>query len=178
VVVLLFVLFIVVPILELAVIVQVSGAIGVLATIALLLGIGMLGSWLVKYQGLGVLRRMQTTLGQGDLPARELVDGVLVLFAGALLLTPGFLTDVLGIVLLVPPTRAMVRTVLLRRFRHRLEAELGFMVPGAGRATGSSPGFTAGRVHTGRAVYDVVDVDEAPARPSPGVDTIELGPGT
>ena len=116
---LLLLLFIVVPIAELAVIIQVGQEIGALNTIALLIVVSVVGAWLVKREGLGVIRRFRSQLESGHLPARELVDGVLILFAGALLLTPGFLTDLFGISLLLPPVRAAIRAALLRRFAIR-----------------------------------------------------------
>lgn len=110
-------LFLIVPIAELYVIIQVARGIGVGSTIGLLVLISVTGAWLAKYEGIGVLRRLQTTVGQGRVPSAEIVDGALILFAGALMLTPGFLSDVLAIVLLLPPTRALVRRALLRRIR-------------------------------------------------------------
>ncbi len=110
-------LFLVVPIAELYVIVQVAGGIGVPETILLLIAVSVVGAWLAKREGLGVLRRMQATVDEGKVPSREIVDGALVLFAAALLITPGFLSDCLGILLLFPPTRAVVRAGILRRIR-------------------------------------------------------------
>ncbi len=116
-------LFLVVPIAELFVIIQVAGAVGVLNTLGLLILSGVVGAWLAKREGMGLLRRIQGQLQQGQLPAKEVVDGALILFAGALMLAPGFLTDLLAILLLVPPTRAVVRGVLVRRFRHRISVQ-------------------------------------------------------
>jgi UPF0716 protein FxsA len=116
-VVVLVVLFLVVPIAELYVIVQFSQAIGFLSTLGLLIGISVFGGWLVRHQGIRVWQRFNQQLGAGKVPSREIVDGVLLLFAGALLLTPGFLTDALGILLLLPPTRAVFRGVVLRRWK-------------------------------------------------------------
>ncbi|HJR25895.1 MAG TPA: FxsA family protein [Acidimicrobiales bacterium] len=110
-------LFLVVPIAELYVIVQVAGGIGVPETILLLIAVSAFGAWLAKREGLGVLRRLQATVAAGRVPSREIVDGALILFAGALLITPGFLSDCLGIVLLFPPTRALLRSSLLRKIR-------------------------------------------------------------
>lgn len=107
------VVFVVMPILELAVILQVADGIGVGSTILLLIVVSIVGSWLCKREGLGVLRRIQQGLQQHQLPTKELADGGLVLLAGALLITPGFVTDVLGILLLLPPTRAVFRAMLL-----------------------------------------------------------------
>lgn len=110
-------LFIVVPLVELYVIIQVGQSIGALNVIGLLIVMSVVGGWLMKQQGLGVLRRVQDQLHDGQVPGREIVDGFLILFGGALMLTPGFLTDVLGIALLLPPFRAIVRAGLARRFR-------------------------------------------------------------
>lgn len=114
------VLFVLVPLAEIAVIIQVGSYVGIVETIGLLLLISLVGAWLVKHEGLGVLRRVRSQLDAGRVPAAELVDGMLVLFAGALLLTPGFLTDTLGLALLLPPVRAGARAVLRRRFTARL----------------------------------------------------------
>src|SRR4051794_22690915 len=113
-------LFIIVPLVELYVIIQVGQAIGVWWTIALLLADSILGSILMRSQGRAAWRRFQLALAEGRAPAREVLDGVLVIFGGAFLLTPGFVTDILGAVLLVPPTRALVRGMLVRRFVPRM----------------------------------------------------------
>jgi UPF0716 protein FxsA len=113
-------LFIVVPIIELAVIIQVGQVIGVWWTIALLVADSILGSVLMRSQGRAAWRRFNETTSAGRVPAREVLDGALVIFGGALLLTPGFITDILGLFLLIPPTRAVVRAVLARRLAHRL----------------------------------------------------------
>jgi UPF0716 protein FxsA len=117
---LLLLLFIVVPIAELALIIQVGQEIGVWWTIAVLVADAILGSVLARSQGRAAWRRFNEAMQAGRVPAREVLDGALVLFGGALLLTPGFLTDLLGLVLLVPPTRALVRAVLVRRFAQRM----------------------------------------------------------
>lgn len=114
---LLFVLFLVVPVVELYVIVQVAGGIGIPETILLLIGISVVGAWLAKVAGLGVINRFQRTVRAGRVPSAEVVDGALVLLAGALMITPGFLSDILAILLLLPPTRAVVRSTILRRIR-------------------------------------------------------------
>ena len=113
-------LFIVVPIAELAVIIQVGQAIGVLPTIAILIADSVLGSMLMRAQGRAAWRRFNAALESGRVPAREVLDGVLVIFGGAFLLTPGFITDVFGLIFLLPPTRAIVRRVLVRRFSERM----------------------------------------------------------
>jgi UPF0716 protein FxsA len=116
----LFLIFLVVPIAELAVILQVGQLIGPWYTILLLLAVSAAGAWLVKREGLGVVRRFRRQLDAGALPGKELADGVLILFAGALLLTPGFLTDCVGLLLLLPPVRAVIRASVLRRFAGRV----------------------------------------------------------
>jgi UPF0716 protein FxsA len=108
--------FIVVPLIELYVIVQVSHVLGVLNTIGLLLLISLLGAWLAKHQGFAVIERVRTRLDRGEIPGKEMIDGALVLTGGVLLMTPGFVTDAAGIVLLLPPVRALVRRWLRRRF--------------------------------------------------------------
>jgi len=113
-------LFIVVPIAELAVVIQIGQAIGVWWTIALLLADAILGSILMRHQGRAAWRRFNQALGAGRVPAREVLDGALVMFGGLLLLTPGFITDILGLLLLIPPARVVVRGVLARRLTHRM----------------------------------------------------------
>jgi UPF0716 protein FxsA len=113
-------LFIAVPIAELFVIIQVGEAIGIWWTIGLLIADSILGSWLMRHQGRAAWRRFNEALQYGRVPAREVLDGALVIFGGALLLTPGFITDILGLILLLPPTRALVRGVLARRLTHRM----------------------------------------------------------
>ena len=113
-------LFIAVPLVELYVIVETARSIGTLETIGLLILVSVLGAWMVKAQGLAVLWRVRSKLQEGQMPGRELVDGALVLLAGALMLTPGFVTDAVGLLLLFPPTRMAIRPILIRRFRHRV----------------------------------------------------------
>ncbi len=115
----LLVLFLIVPIVELAVIIQVGQAIGVVPTIATLIGVSVVGSWLVKREGMGVWRRFRQQMEAGHVPGRELADGVMIMLAGALLLTPGFVTDVFGILLLLPPVRAAIRVSALRHLTER-----------------------------------------------------------
>jgi UPF0716 protein FxsA len=108
-------LFIAVPIVEIYVIIQVGQAIGALWTILLLVADSILGSVLMRAQGRAAWRRFNEAIAAGRVPAREVLDGVLVIFGGALLLTPGFVTDVFGLAFLLPPTRAVIRRLLVRR---------------------------------------------------------------
>src|SRR3954449_1371278 len=130
-------LFIAVPLAELAVIIQVGQAIGVWWTIGLLLVDSIFGAWLMRHQGRASWRRFNAALQEGRVPTREVLDGALVIFGGALLLTPGFITDILGLVLLIPPSRALVRAVLARRLAHR-------MVAAATRPRTGRPGAPSG----------------------------------
>ena len=118
----LFIVFVVVPIAELYVLIQIGQAIGVLPTIALLIADSLLGAWLMRSQGRAAWLRFNAALAEGRVPGREVMDGALVIFGGALLLTPGFLSDILGLILLLPPTRAVVRKILLARFGSRILA--------------------------------------------------------
>jgi UPF0716 protein FxsA len=105
---LLFALFILLPIAELYVIIQVGGAIGVVPTLAILIADSLIGTWLLRHQGRAAWARFQAALNENRMPHREVFDGAMVILGGALLLTPGFITDVFGIVLLIPPTRDLV----------------------------------------------------------------------
>ena len=148
------VVFLVVPIVEIYVMLQVSGVIGVPETILLLIGISLLGAWLAKMAGIGVLARLQRTVRAGKVPSNELVDGGLVLLAAALMLTPGFVTDCLAILLLLPPTRAVVRAAVLRRLGDR---------GGLFQVITTSPG--GGRRGASDDVWDVESWEDPPERP-------------
>jgi UPF0716 protein FxsA len=150
----LFLVFVVAPIVELYVIVQVAQEIGVFETIAALIIISAIGAWLVKSAGLAVLVRTQKQLAAGRMPTNELVDGGILLFAGALMFAPGFISDVLGILLILPPTRAIVRRLVLRSFRTQMER--------GGTATWGRSGGVWSRV-----IVDVDARDDEPPRPPP-----------
>lgn len=115
----LFVLFLLVPFAELYVLIKVGQVIGALPTIGLLIAVSVIGAWLVKREGLETLRRAQARIDARQVPGRELVDGVLILFAGALLVSPGFLTDFIGVLLLLPPVRAALRGATVRWLARR-----------------------------------------------------------
>src|SRR3954451_8310335 len=117
--VLLFVLFVVLPLAELYVIVQLAGVIGIWWTIALLLVDSVAGTLLMKSQGAAAWRRFNEATSAGRIPAREVADGALIIFGGAFLLTPGFLTDISAFVLLIPPTRAIFRKSIVVMFAKR-----------------------------------------------------------
>jgi UPF0716 protein FxsA len=128
-------IFIFVPIAELYVILKVGDAIGWLPTLAILVADSLLGTALMRTQGRAVWRRFQAAVQAGRMPHREVIDGALVIFGGAFLITPGFLTDIIGIALLLPPTRGVVRRLLVRR-GGRL---LGFTVGGGRRGSATTP---------------------------------------
>ena len=113
-------ILIVVPIVEIAVAVQVAHHLGVVNTLGLLLLFSLVGAWLAKQAGFGVLARMRDQVERGVLPGNELIDGVLVFAAGILLLVPGFVTGVIGLVLLLPPVRVAVRGIVKRNLRGRV----------------------------------------------------------
>jgi UPF0716 protein FxsA len=117
--------FILVPLAELAVLIAVGDVIGLLPTLVLLLAVSVVGGWLAKREGLAAWRRFQLALADGRVPTVEVADGAMILLAGALLLTPGFLTDVVGILLLLPPTRAMARRLAPRLAARRLRRRGG-----------------------------------------------------
>jgi UPF0716 protein FxsA len=116
---LLFVIFVVVPIAELYVLWQVGSAIGILPTIALLLLDSIAGTVLMKRQGRAAWQRFNEASTAGRIPAREVADGALIILGGAFLLTPGFLTDIIGFLLLIPPTRALFRRTVVGLFARR-----------------------------------------------------------
>ncbi len=135
----LFLLLLVLPIAELYVIVQVGQQIGILPTIVLLIGVSVVGAWLLKREGLATWRRFQATMRRGQVPAKEATDGALILLGGALLMTPGFISDIVGLMLVLPPTRALVKNAF-RRF-------IGGMV----LKRAGAPGFAA---YAGKRIYD------------------------
>lgn len=162
---LLAVLFIVVPVLELYVIIKVGSLIGVLPTLALLLADAVLGSLLLRHQGRGAWRRFNAALAEGRFPGKEVADGVLIVVGGTLLLTPGFLSDVVGLLFLIPPTRAVARALLRRFTLSRLRV---VSVPG-GFGGGAGPGAGTQRHYDFDATAEEVPVNGS-ERELPRVD--------
>jgi UPF0716 protein FxsA len=116
---LLFIAFVLVPIAELYVIYQVGSAIGILPTLALLIIDSIAGTMLMKSQGRAAWARFNEATAAGRIPAREVADGALIILGGAFLLTPGFITDVFGFLLLIPPTRVLFRKTVVALFAKR-----------------------------------------------------------
>jgi UPF0716 protein FxsA len=119
------------PLVELYLLIEVGSEIGALPTILLSIFTGALGIWLVRMQGLSVLFRVQRTLAQGEAPALEMLEGAVLMMAGLMLLFPGFITDTLGFLLLVPPLRRSLILAVLRRG--------GVMQPPPGPPPGETP---------------------------------------
>jgi UPF0716 protein FxsA len=105
----LFLMFAIVPVVEIYLLLKVGSLVGAVPTVALLLSISLAGAWLVRHQGFEILRRIQAEMAQGRLPTAQLLDGAMVLVGGVLLLTPGFFTDALGLLFLIPITRAVIK---------------------------------------------------------------------
>lgn len=173
---LLLLLFIVVPLVELYVIVEVAGALGIVPTLLLLFGVSLLGSLLVRRQGLGVVRRARQVWATGNVPTEEVLDGVLIVLAGALMLTPGFVTDLVGLALLVPVGRSLVRRGVLAGLWARLRLPMAGVTFVGGAAANMAANRRAQRVFVGEAVVvdDSADrlrrpaLSEAEGPPPPG----------
>jgi UPF0716 protein FxsA len=170
----LFLLFIILPLAELYVIVQVGQSIGIWWTLAILLADSFIGAYLARTQGRAVWDRFNMQMSAGKVPAREIVDGAMIILGGALLLTPGFITDIFGIILLLPPTRAICRGVMRKlagrhpagrpaffvydRFGNRAGRPNGNAAAGADPRTAGSPPPrrpTSAGPQSARGVYDV-----------------------
>ena len=145
----LFLAFLIVPVVEIFLITRVASQIAWGPTIVLVIGVSMVGAWLVRREGLSVISRIREGFGQLKVPTNELADGAMIFFASALLLTPGFLTDFIGLALLIPPIRAIVRGPVVSFFSKRLEikAQSFGVPPGAtsGFGTGQGGPFGAGQ---------------------------------
>ena len=118
-----FLIFLAVPLVEIFLLIKVGKLIGAPWTIALVVLTAMVGAWLVRLQGLSALNRVRQSAARGELPALELLEGLFLLAAGALLLTPGFFTDIVGFACLTPPLRRSLIRLVVRRF--------GFVHPGS-----------------------------------------------
>lgn len=158
-------LFTVVPIVELALLIPLGGWIGIWPTVGLVVATGILGAVLGKRQGIAAWRRIRHDLRQGKLPGDSLLDGLAVLIAGAFLVTPGVLTDVAGMVLLIPALRGPLKKYLKGRFKRSIETgNVTFVQLDASSGSGGSPFGDSPfdqRSHSGEG--DVIDVTPGPA---------------
>ena len=142
-------LFIVIRIVEMVLLIEVGGLIGALPTVALVVLTATLGVWLLRLQGVQTWFRLQNRLSEGELPGKELMEGVLLLIGGALLLTPGFFTDTVGFCCLIPITRRQMATVLLER-----------LLPHAGTFPFNRPGGQSYQPGNGRTIDGEYTKDE------------------
>ncbi|GAA0841336.1 membrane protein FxsA [Marinobacter szutsaonensis] len=132
-------LFIIMPIAEMAVLIQVGGMIGVLNTIGLVLLTAVIGAWLLRQQGLATLLRARQRLNSGELPAREVAEGLILAVGGALLLTPGFITDTIGFLCLIPGTRHFFAAQVLKRMVISGQSSGFYFRAGGGDPFGQDP---------------------------------------
>lgn len=166
-------LFIVLPILELYVIIQVGDAIGIVPTLAILLVDGILGAALARSQGRTAWQRFNQATAAGRVPAKEVFDGAAIIVGGAFLLAPGFITDAIGLSLLLPPSRALYRRFLMAGARRVGPLRpMMFVFDRRGSSDRSAPGRQPPRPPSRPRGYDV----EGSAREIPD-DPDELGPG-
>ena len=114
-------LFIIVPIVELYILIEVGKKIGSLTTIGIIILTGILGAYLVKSQGFMILRKIQNDLNEGILPGNSLIQGAIILAGGILLLTPGFITDIIGFIFLIPASRRIVKKYLLKWLKGKIK---------------------------------------------------------
>jgi len=166
--ILLVVAFIGMPLLEIAVFIEVGGTIGVWPTIGLTIATALAGSLMLRHQGLAALMRARAQMDRGELPARELFEGMCLVLAGALLLVPGFVTDAIGLLLFFPPFRRLLRLLIARHVAAKAaRGEARIFVDGVevGRRRGKSGGIIEGEYE------DVTDDDRAPPQ-----DQRRIGP--
>ena len=124
----LLIFFVVLPLVELCLVLLLGQYVGIVWTIIFIIGTGILGTWLARTQGISTYQRIQQELSQGRMPTDSLIDGALILLAGVLLITPGVLTDLVGILLMVPPTRILFRRWLIAWFKRNFKIQT--LVPG------------------------------------------------
>ncbi len=132
-------LFIVMPIAEMAVLIQVGGMIGVLNTVGLVLLTAVIGAWLLRQQGLATLLRARQRMNSGELPAREVAEGLILAVGGALLLTPGFITDAIGFLCLLPGSRHFLAAQALKRLVISGQSTSFYFRAGGGDPFGQDP---------------------------------------
>ena len=143
-----------VPALELAILIPLGSQIGIIPTLALIFVTGVIGAVLAKKQGVAAWKRIQSDLSSGKMPGDSLLDGLAVLIAGAFLVTPGVLTDVAGMVLLIPPLRRPVKAYLKKRFRKAIDSgSVSYVQVGGSWPPGADAGASSGYEED-----DVIDV--------------------
>lgn len=141
----LFLLLVAVPIIEIALFIEIGGAIGTWETIGVVVLTALIGSMMLRQQGMAALRDVQTRLASGENPGRLLAEGAMILVAGVLLLTPGFFTDAVGFALLIPPVRGALYKYLASRVKVQnvhMTAGMGPGMGGFGRGSGQGAGET------------------------------------
>lgn len=119
----LLILFIIVPVTELYILIEVGKRIGSLTTIGIIIFTGILGAYLVKNQGFMILRKIQNDLNEGIMPGDSLIQGAIILAGGILLLTPGFVTDIVGFTFLIPISRNVVKKYLLKWLKGKVKED-------------------------------------------------------
>lgn len=139
------VLFLIIPIIEIYFLIKVGEVIGALATIILVVLTAVIGAGLLRQQGLSTLARLQQNISQGKIPAQEIVEGVLLAVGGALLMTPGFVTDTIGFLCLLPFSRQFIATSIIKRSAMTVGATMGGFGAGFGGAQ-DSPFSTEGDI--------------------------------
>jgi UPF0716 protein FxsA len=165
-------LFVVVPLLELALLVWIGQWIGVVPTVGIVAATGLLGAWLARSQGLRTLTELQLRAARGEIPAQAMMDGAAILVGGLLLLTPGILSDILGFALLLPPTRRVLQRWAGERMARGIRSgtmNVTFMGMGPGMGMGGGEGRPPGSGGRGGSGpggrTDSDDPDEPPPRP-------------
>ncbi|GII78064.1 hypothetical protein Sru01_30460 [Sphaerisporangium rufum] len=173
--VLLFILFLVVPVAEIWVLIQVGQVIGGWPTVGLLVADSLLGAWIVRREGRRAWRALRESFGSGRVPDRELADGAMIVAGGALLLTPGFVTDIAGFFLVLPPTRPLARRALAWFLGRRMRA-MAAVSPLGGMLSGF-PGAAGPAGRTGRAGSRVVSGEVIDDEPRHGTPRGAVDPG-
>ena len=112
--------FLIIPVVEVWILLQIADFTGLLNTIGLLVLTSIIGALLVRKEGISVFRKARNEITQGQMPEKQILDGFLILLGGVLMLTPGFFTDIIGFLLLFPPTRLLFRTVIIKRLNSRI----------------------------------------------------------
>ncbi|MFP3920749.1 MAG: FxsA family protein [Dichotomicrobium sp.] len=165
-----FVIFVATPILEIVLFIEIGGLIGVAPTILIVILTAIAGSILLRLQGGAVIQRTQQALRAGEVPVDPVIDGISLMMAGALLLTPGFFTDTVGFLLFVPPFR---RWLARRIFAHMVRSGNVFVAGGGPEDRGAPPGGRRGRDdgrHRGSRDDAIIDVEYEPVNDEPRED--------